>query len=248
MLMSTTDIQQLTAGIWSWQVRPRGLRAGEFGVRTSYAIAAGTDTLLVDPLLPGDAAHLLEALDDLARGQVHILVTMPYHTRSAEQLWQRYRGAGAQIFGHPKVATRLGDRAGLEAVAGGDAAAGLARFHPIGAPPGSEQAIEIPAGRVLVFGDAVVDTGDGSLRVWHRRLDSERRRRWWRERYLPTLEQLAALQPRHVLVTHGRPLLDDGTAGLRRALAQDPWQRPKRQPETVTAAARRGSSRSAGAR
>jgi hypothetical protein len=64
--------------------------------------------------------------------------------------------------------------------------------------------------------------------VWEDPLDSERRRHWWRERYLPTLEPLAGLGPEHVLVTHGQPVLGEGAAALRRALTRDPWQRPKR--------------------
>ena len=59
-------------------------------------------------------------------------------------------------------------------------------------------------------------------------MDSERRRRWWRERYLPTLKRLAALQAEHVLVTHGQPVLGQGATALRRALERDAWQRPKR--------------------
>ena len=125
------------------------------------------------------------------------------------------------------MATRLGDVSGFQAVTGGDVG-GVARFHPIGRPPRSEQPIEIPAHRALVFGDAVVETGGGELRVWEDPLDSERRRRWWRERYLPTLEPLAGLGPEHVLVTHGQPVLGGGAAALRRALARGPWQRPRR--------------------
>jgi hypothetical protein len=59
-------------------------------------------------------------------------------------------------------------------------------------------------------------------------VDSERRRRWWRERYLPTLERLAAVEPEHVLVTHGQSILGQGAMALRRALERGPWQRPKR--------------------
>jgi hypothetical protein len=33
---------------------PRGLRPGEFGARTSYAVTAGGETLLVDPLVTGE--------------------------------------------------------------------------------------------------------------------------------------------------------------------------------------------------
>jgi hypothetical protein len=222
--MIGSGLHEIATGIWSWERRPRGLRAGEFGARTSYAVAVESGTLLVDPLVQGDDPAL-GALDDLVHGRVRILVTMPYHTRSAEPLWRRYRGAKAQIYGHPNVASRLGDASGFEAVPGGEVD-GIARFHPIGSQPGSEQAIEIPAHRALVFGDAVVETGNGELRLWNRPLDSDRRRRWWHERYLPTLECLAALEAEHVLVTHGQAVVGDGAAALRRALERDPWQRP----------------------
>jgi hypothetical protein len=225
--LTGSGVGEIAPGIWCWQRRPRGLRPGEFGARTSYAITADGDTLLVDPLVTGEDDPALGVLDDLARGRVRILISKPYHTRSAEPLWRRYRPAKARIYGHPEVATRLGNASGFQPVTGGDVG-GVARFHPIGSPPRSEQPIEIPAHRALVFGDAVVETGDGELRVWEDPLDSERRRRWWRERYQPTLERLAALEPEHVLVTHGRPVLGGGAAALRLALGRDPWQRPKR--------------------
>jgi hypothetical protein len=226
--MAGDGVQEIAAGIWCWQHRPRGLRPGEFGTRTSYALTAGGQTLLIDPLVDSDDDPALGALDDLAGDRVRILISKPFHTRSAELLWRRYRRAKARIYGHPEVATRLSDTSGFEAVTGGTDIGGIARFHPLGSPPRSEQPIEIPAHRALVFGDAVVETGNGQLRVWDDPLDSERRRRWWRERYLPTLEALATLDLEHVLVTHGRAVLSDGAAALRRALEHEPWQRPKR--------------------
>ena len=226
--MAGDGAQQIAAGIWCWQRRPRGLRPGEFGARTSYALTVGGETLLIDPLVDSDDDPALGVLDDLAGGRVRILITKPFHTRSAEPLWRRYRRAKARIYGHPEVATRLGDTSGFEAVTGGTDVGGVARFHPIGSPPRSEQPIEIPAHRALVFGDAVVETGGGELRVWNDPLDSDRRRRWWRERYLPTFAPLAALDIEHVLVTHGQPVPGDAAAALRRALEREPWQRPKR--------------------
>jgi hypothetical protein len=226
--MTGSGVQEIVTGVWCWQRRPRGLRPGEFGARTSYAVAVDGETLLVDPLVDGDDDPALGALDDLVRGRVRILISKPFHTRSAEPLWRRYRRAKARIYGHPEVATRLGNTSGFEAVTSGHDVGGVARFHPIGSPPRSEQPIEIPACRALVFGDAVVETGGGELRVWEDPVDSERRRRWWQERYLPTLERLADLEAGHVLVTHGQAVLGNGAAALRRALERDPWQRPKR--------------------
>jgi hypothetical protein len=204
------------------------LHPGEFGARTSYALIVSAGTLLVDSLVAGDGDPALGTLDDLVGGRVRILVSKPFHTRSAELLWRRYSRARARIYGHAEVATRLGDASGFEGAGGGDDVGGVARFHAIGSPPRSEQPIEIPALRALAFGDAVVETGDGELRVWEDPLDSDRRRRWWRERYRPTLERLAALEPEHILLTHGRALAGQDATALRRAVERDPWQRPKR--------------------
>jgi hypothetical protein len=221
-------VEEIAPGVWCWERRPHGLRAGEFGARTSYAVAVDGETLLLDPLVDGGDDPALDALDDVVGDRVRILITMPFHTRSAEPLWRRYRRAKARIYGHPDVATRLGDTSGFEPIAGGGDVGRFARFHRIGSPPRSEQPIEIPAHRALVFGDAVVETGGGELRVWDGPLDSERRRLWWHDRYLPTLERLAGLEVEHVLVTHGHAAVGNGAAALRGALRRDPWQRPKR--------------------
>jgi hypothetical protein len=109
------DVNEIVSGIWRRERRPRGLRPGESGARTSYAVALESELLLLDPLLVGDDDPALGMLDDLVRGQVRILVTMPFHTRSSESVWRRYRGAKARICGHPALATRLGDVTGFEA-------------------------------------------------------------------------------------------------------------------------------------
>jgi glyoxylase-like metal-dependent hydrolase (beta-lactamase superfamily II) len=226
--MAGSAIEELVTGIWCWEKRPRGLRPGEFGGRTSYAVVSDRDVLLIDPLLDGDDDPVVGGLDDLVHDGVRILVTMPYHTRSAEWLWRRYRSVKARIYGHPAVATRLGDVSGFTALLGGSEVDGLARFHSIGRPPRSEQPIEIPAARALVFGDAIVEIGGGELRIWEAPPDSDRRRRWWNEDYLPSLERLATRDIDHALVTHGRPAIGNGKDALQRALESAPWQRPKR--------------------
>ena len=58
----------------------------------------------------------------------------------------------------------------------------------------------------------VLDVG-GELRVWDEPLDSERRRRWYEDRYLPTLEALLDHDVERVLVTHGEPVLQGGPQG-----------------------------------
>jgi len=168
---SAGGIEEIVPGAWCWERRPRGLAQGGFGGRVSYAIAVDDVTLLIDPLVDGDKDPVLNTMDDLVETQVRILVTMPFHTRSAEALWRRYRSAGARIYGHPAVASRLKDASGFALVPGGGTIDNFARMHVVGSPPRFEQPIEIPAYRALVFGDTVVETGQGELRVWEDALD-----------------------------------------------------------------------------
>ena len=114
--MTGSGVQEIVTGVWCWQRRPRGLRPGEFGARTSYALVVEGETLFVDPLVDGGEDPALGVLDDLVGSRVRILISKPFHTRSAEPLWRRYRRAQARIYGHPEVATRLGDASGFEAV------------------------------------------------------------------------------------------------------------------------------------
>ena len=43
-----------------------------------------------------------------------------------------FRPANARIYGHPEVATRLGDASGFRAVTSPADVGGVARFHPLG--------------------------------------------------------------------------------------------------------------------
>ena len=164
-------MQELADGLWRWTARHDEWHPGEWGAQVaSFALDAGDVTLLIDPLVAeGDEAPL----DALVRGPVAILITIPYHTRSAESLSERY---GATIYGHPAVAKRLR----------------TAKLEPI----------------------------DGELRMWSTTRD---RTRWYRERFVPTLAPLRGLQLERILVTHGEPVLRDGSAALRAALDAPPW-------------------------
>jgi hypothetical protein len=60
--MGGSGMQEIATGIWCWQRRPRGLRPGEFGIRTSYAVTVSGGTLLLDPLSPLVAGALPASL------------------------------------------------------------------------------------------------------------------------------------------------------------------------------------------
>jgi hypothetical protein len=212
--------QSVDTGIWRWTARHPEWHPGEFGAEVaSFAVAAGDTTLLVDPLLPGGPgdAETIAALDDLAGDDVAIVVSIPYHVRSAEPLADRY---GATILGHPALHKRLASTERFRAVAPGeDGLPGGVVFHQIGKPKRFEMPVWIPAARALVFGDAVVET-EGELRVWHDKPD------FVRDKLNPTLAPLVELEPERVLVTHGEPILSGGASALARALERAPfWHR-----------------------
>jgi hypothetical protein len=212
-------LQLLADGLWRWTARHGEWHPGEWGSRVAcFALDAGDATLLIDPLLPEDDAAVLERLDALAAKPVAILITIPYHTRSAEPLSERY---DAPIHGHPAVAKRLGDAKRLRPI-DGDLPGGAQAFA-IGKPRRHETPIHLPSHRALAWGDAVVTTPEGDLRLWHYERVDDARIRWYRERFNPTLAPLLELDLERILVTHGESILHGGGAALAGALAAPPW-------------------------
>ena len=60
--------------------------------------------------------------------------------------------------------------------------------------------------------------------MWTQKPLDDRRARWFRETLrADAVGALLELPARRVLVTHGAPVLDDGAAALRAAVAAEPW-------------------------
>ena len=214
-------LDEFAAGLWRFTARRNGLPP----TMTAYVLRDGEDTILVDPLVGRESEPLLAALDEIVRGRVRILVTTPFHVRGSELLWRRWRDRHeVAIFGHEYAATRLDDRSAFRPLRGGETLDGGVRAHSIGRPRRAEIPFELPAHRALAFGDTVLEV-DGELRVWPRERELERRRAWYEQRFLPTLEALTRLDVERVLVTHGEPVLRDGARELAASLARPPWRR-----------------------
>jgi hypothetical protein len=210
-------LEELAAGLWRWTARHPEWHPGDWGREVaSFAVDAGGATLLIDPLV-----EARDQLDGVVSGPVAILITIPYHTRSAESLRQRYGGV---IHGHPAVAKRLGDTEGFAAIQPGGELPGGARAFAIGKPRRFEMPLYLPSHRALAFGDALVTTPAGELRIWHWSGPVDARRaRWYRERFVPTLAPLRELDVERILVTHGTPVRAAGSGALAAALAAQPW-------------------------
>jgi hypothetical protein len=217
-------MEKLAEGLWRWTARHPEWHPGDFGAEVaSFAAQAGDTTLLIDPLLPPEPEHVLETIDGMLSDRLAILITIPYHVRSAEELWRRYRkDADTTIHGHPAAAKRLDDRSAFREIEPGVPLPAGVTAHRIGKPRRYETPLHVPSHDALVFGDAVAEAG-GRLVVWSTDRVDAKVERFYRERFNPTLEPLLELDFDSVLVTHGRPVLSGGKRALRAALDAKPW-------------------------
>ena len=214
---------ELAPGLWRWATRHPEWHPGRFGSEVaSFALEAEDELLLIDPLLPADGDEAVSGLlERLAGGRaVHVLITIGYHVRSGEELVERYDGT---LWGPPTCASRLRRPSRLRKLEPGTPGPAGATAYAIGKPVRAERPLWLPSHRAVAFGDAVVMTPEGELRMWCQPLLDDKRRRFYRERFAPTLAPLAELPVERVLVTHGEPVLHDGAAALQAALANEPW-------------------------
>jgi hypothetical protein len=217
-------MEKLTEGLWRWTARHPEWHPGGFGDEVaSFAAQAGDTTLLIDPLLPPEPNPVLEVIDDLVGDRVAILVSVPYHVRSSEELWKRYRkDAEVTIHGHRACTKRLKDRSAFREIDPAVPLPGGVTAHAIGKPRRHETPLHLPSHDALVFGDAVAET-DGRLVMWASDKVDAKVDRFYRERFAPTLEPLLDLDFDRVLVTHGKPLMKGGKKALAGGLKAKPW-------------------------
>jgi hypothetical protein len=194
-------MDDLGGGIWRWT-----MAHPEWGTTTqrvsSYAIHAGGDTVLIDPLFDDP-----EPLDAFVEGSVTVAITIPYHVRSAAEAARRW---DARIVGHPDLA-----RKGVSV----HESAPRVTLHPI---PGHKERV-VQVADALAFGDRVIGA-EGGLRIW----DQSHIGAAYRARLNGWLEPLLELDFERVLTTHGEPVLRDGRAALRAALEADSVSAPPR--------------------
>jgi hypothetical protein len=221
-MVVTRVLVEVTPGIWRWTAphpewRPRHAWGREVA---SFAVVAGRDLVLIDPMPPD-----WEQLDELVkRGDARrlaILLTIHYHVRATALVYERYAAdLEVSVHAHPSVAALLGPDVPMEPIEpGGPLPLGVQAAR-IGSPRRRETPLYLPFADALAFGDAVVGV-DGELRVWEE-ID-DKRRDWYERRFLPTLRPLLDLDPAHVLVTHGPPVIGGGRAALEKALEAPPW-------------------------
>ena len=221
-------MDELVPGVYRWTApHPEWRTRIEWGHEVAgYALVGAAGLSLVDALLPpegSDARGEVETrLDELtaAASRLDILVTIPYHARSAEALYARYRDRlPVALWGHPAVAKRFTDAATpLMPIVAGECA-GAAVPYAIGNPRRYETPLYFPEHRALAFGDALVCV-DGAVRIWQQSPFSPA---WYHDKLLPSLMPLLDLDVDLILATHGPAIVSEGGAAVRKGLAAPPW-------------------------
>ena len=213
-------MRELAPGLLHWTARHPAWHPEGFGDEVgSFALETDDALLLVDPLLTAD--DHVDELGALAGGRpVHVLITIGYHVRSAAALAQRLR---AHVWGPPAAGRRLPGDAPFTELEPGTEGPACATTYRIGRPVRGERPLWLPSHGAVAFGDSVVATADGELRMWAQEHVDDRRRRFYRERFAPTLTPILDLPVRAVLVTHGEPVTEGAATALRGAVEADPW-------------------------
>jgi glyoxylase-like metal-dependent hydrolase (beta-lactamase superfamily II) len=211
------DVHELAPGLWRWTTaHPEWNDEADWPREVGCVYLETSATLvLIDPLVPADEAartSFLEHLDaDVERNgkPVAILLTLPWHVRSAAELAERH---GAEVWASSATAEQV------DGVV-------TRPFEPAEILPGGVIGIDaqregetmfwLPEHRALVPGDSLLGDGNGGVRVPP---DS------WFDDVTPVefklaLRSLLDLPVERVLVSHGEPVLADGLAALERALA-----------------------------
>ena len=217
-------LREIAPELWRWEARHPDWHPRGFGNTVgSYAMRVrGGDVLLIDPLLTeGDEATAL--LDDLAPEpvRIHVYITIPYHVRSTREVVERCGAGRVQVWGERRLVRRL-PGIDVEIAEPGAALPFGGHCFAIGRPRRAEQPLWIEDHAAIAFGDAVVETG-ADLRIWAQEPLDDRRLRFYEDRFAPTLEPLLEPETRHVLVTHGSPVVTGGGEALRQAIAAPPW-------------------------
>ena len=206
------EVLQIGPGLWRWTGWHEEWKqdVGSVYVETPDGV------VLIDPIVPPeDTERFWEALDaDVKRvsGQVHVLVSVFWHTRDAKQMVERYRArVWAPRRGRPAIERRAG--VVTDAFAPGDALPGGMQALPTARA--AEVVYWIPEHRALVPGDVLLTDKQGGIRLcpasWLPASVDQ-------PKLAESLRPLLDLPGARVLPSHGEPLLTRGKTALAAAL------------------------------
>ena len=206
------EVIQIAPGLWRWTGWHEEWKedVGSVYVETRDGV------VLIDPIVPPeDTERFWRALDgDVERvgGEVHVLVTVFWHTRDAKTMVGRYQArVWAPRRGRPAIERRAG--VVTDAFAPGDALPG--DLQPLPTARAAEVVYWVPGHGALVPGDVLLTDKQGGIRLcpasW---LPESVDQRTLAESLRPVLD----LPVERVLLSHGAPVLEGAKPALAAAL------------------------------
>jgi glyoxylase-like metal-dependent hydrolase (beta-lactamase superfamily II) len=206
------DVLQIDDGLWRWTAYHEEWKE-EVGCTF---VATPEGVVLVDPLVPGeDEAKFWKALDrdvKRAKGRVHVLVTVFWHTRSAKAMRERY---DARIWAPKGGKAAIARRAGVvtDAFAIGDELPG--GIEGCRTARAAEVVYWVPEHSALVPGDVLIADGKGGAKLCP---ESWLPEKTTHRDLAASLRPLLDLPVRRILLSHGKPVVTGGGRALARAL------------------------------
>ena len=210
--MASVEVLQIAPGLWRWTGWHEEWKE-DVG---SVYVETADDVVLIDPIVPPeDTDRFWEALDrDVKRvgGDVHVLVSVFWHTRDAKEMVERYE---ARVWAPRRGRPAIERRAGVV----------TNPFAPEDCLPGGVQALRtaraaevvywIPEHGALVPGDVLLGDANGGIRLCPRS--------WLPEsvdqgKLADSLRPVLDLQVERVLLSHGEPVLENAKGALAAAL------------------------------
>jgi len=207
------DVLEIAPGLWRWTAYHE-----EWKEDVGCVYCETEDgTVLIDPLVPPeDSARFLDTLDrEVAGQQVHILVTIFWHTRSAASLVERY---GARVWAPTSARAAVTRRSGVVTDA----------FKPGGRLPGGIEAFRTARSTEVVYwiikhaalvpGDVLLGDGAGGARMCP---ESWLPEKTTHDTLAESLRPLTDLPIESILVSHGEPVLREGRKALAAATGEE---------------------------
>lgn len=210
--MSASTKGQILEGLWRFEaVHPEWTEeeGGEEGWDPSvawWAVAAPGGLVLIDPLV--DDWDAVDRLVDVAGGCIGVVRTCHWHQRSTADAVSRYE---AEVWARAHSDGRV-IQPFDHAVNDGEELFDTLRV--LNVERADEIALWLPRQRALIFGDAMIRSRAGELRVCP---ESWTQPEGGHARLRAVLGGLSRLPIEHVLVSHGSLVLGDGRASLRAA-------------------------------
>lgn len=214
------EIEQIRPRLWRWTATHPDWSPEEGGPDgwepevSCYALVEEDALVLIDPLVPADDEerfwHALDS-DVEHHGPPQILLTVYWHARSAQTIFDRY--PGARVWVPEAAAEKARERVEFtDTFASGDTLPG--GVEPKETHDTTEVLLWIPSQRALAAGDILLGT-PGGVRVCP---DA-----WLSEGVAPAdvrdaLRTLLDLPIELVLLAHGQPVRENAHAALEAAL------------------------------